>query len=197
MNPGRTERTNKGLPAEKHNEPPPSSTQSGQQVTAFISLGSNLGASTEIVRQAIKRLEPFSAHPLAVSSFWESEPVDCPPGSPRFVNAIVAVIVREGETPLSLLKKLQRLEKEFGRQPKKVLNEPRPLDLDIVAFGNLTCSTNRLVVPHPRAHQRKFVLQPLSELASNLILPGQNKTVAQLLAELPSQPGVRRLTCEV
>ena len=197
MNPGRTERSNKRLPAEKHNEPLSSSTQSGQQVTAFISLGSNLGASTEIVRQAIKRLEPFSAHPLAVSSFWESEPVDCPPGSPQFVNAMVAIIVREGETPLSLLKKLQRLEKEFGRQPKKVLNEPRSLDLDLIAFGNLSCSNSRLVVPHPRAHQRRFVLQPLSELASNLILPGQNKTVAQLLAELPSEPGIRRLSSEV
>ena len=91
---------------------------------------------------------------------------------------------RARETPESLLAKLQALEKEFGRKPKKVLNEPRPLDLDLIAFGNQTRAAKELTLPHPRAHQRRFVLQPLSEIAPNLILPGQAKTVAQLLAKL-------------
>lgn len=116
---------------------------------------------------------------------WETEPVDCPPGSPPFVNAIVGLVPRLDETPGSLLAKLQALEKDFGRQAKKVLNEPRPLDLDLIAFGSETRAGKELTLPHPRAHQRRFVLQPLSEIAPDLILPGQKKTVLQLLDELP------------
>ena len=102
-----------------------------------------------------------------------------------FVNAVVGFMPREDETPESLLTKLQALQREFGRQPKKVLNEPRPLDLDLIAFGSESRATIELTLPHPRAHLRRFVLQPLSEIAPDLILPGQSKTVAQLLRELP------------
>ena len=122
------------------------------------------------------------------SSLWETTPVDCPPGSPVFVNAVVGLIPRAGETPESLLAKLQGLEQEFGRRPKQVLNEPRPLDLDLIAFGSETRAGKELTLPHPRAHQRRFVLQPLSEIAPDLILPGQKKTVLQLLGELPPAP---------
>jgi 2-amino-4-hydroxy-6-hydroxymethyldihydropteridine diphosphokinase len=86
------------------------------------------------------------------------------------------------------LAKLQALEKEFGREPKKVLNEARPLDLDLIAFGNHTCVTPRLTLPHPRATQRRFVLEPLAEIAPDLVLPGQTRTVKELLAELPPLP---------
>ena len=92
---------------------------------------------------------------------------------------------RTDETPESLLKKLRELETEFGRAPKMVLNEPRPLDLDLIAFGSETRNSPALILPHPRAHLRRFVLQPLGEIAPELILPGQRKTVAQLLAGLP------------
>ncbi len=83
-----------------------------------------------------------------------------------------------------MLRTLQALEQEFGRRPKQVLNEPRPLDLDLIAFGDEIRQSPELVLPHPRAHLRKFVLCPLSEIAPDLILPGQTKTVAQLLKEL-------------
>jgi 2-amino-4-hydroxy-6-hydroxymethyldihydropteridine diphosphokinase len=126
------------------------------------------------------------------SSLWQSTPVDCPPGSPVFVNAAVGLMPRVGETPESLLAKLQALEKEFGRRPKQVLNEPRPLDLDLIAFGNETRATKALTLPHPRAHERRFVLQPLSEIAPGLILPGQTKTVAQCLAKLALDPSVKK-----
>src|SRR5882724_9181265 len=148
----------------------------------FIALGSNLGDSQQIILQAMTRLQTLSTQPLLKSSLWQTTPVDCPTGSPPFINAVVGLQPPPGETPESLLQKLKALEKEFGRQPKKVLNEARPLDLDLIAFGQETRATPELVLPHPRAHLRRFVLQPLAEIAPDFILPGQRKTVAQLLA---------------
>lgn len=140
------------------------------------------------------RLQEFSNEPLARSSLFETTPVDCPPGSPSFVNAVVALVARAGETPESLLGRLQELEKEFGRTPKKVLNEARTLDLDLIAFGNETRSTPQLTLPHPRAHLRRFVLQPLAEIAADMVLAGQGKAVAELLQRLTSSEVVRCLT---
>jgi 2-amino-4-hydroxy-6-hydroxymethyldihydropteridine diphosphokinase len=158
---------------------------------AYIALGSNLGASVELIRLAIARLQELADGPATVSSLWQTTPVDCPPGSPLFVNAVVGFTPRRGETPESLLLKLQALEKEFGRQQKKVLNEPRPLDLDLIAFGNETRATPVLTLPHPRAHLRRFVLQPLSEVAAELVLPGQTLTVKHLLDKLRSDEEIR------
>ena len=169
------------------------SIDSQQNKRAFVALGSNLGDSPEILRRAITRLGELSDAPLVVSSFWETTPVDCPPGSPLFVNAVVSLVPRTSETPESLLEKLQALEREFGRQPKKILNEARPLDLDLIAFGAEIRNSPRLVLPHPRAHRRRFVLQPLSEIAPELVLPGQHKSVAELLQSLPADEVARRL----
>ncbi len=148
---------------------------------AFVALGSNLGDSHGILRRAMDRLQELSDTPLLRSSVRETAPVDCPPGSPMFVNAVVALTPRAGATPESLLVKLQALEKEFGRQPKKVLNEARSLDLDLIAFGAETRNTPQLVLPHPRAQQRRFVLEPMSEIAPDLVLPHQTRTVDELL----------------
>jgi 2-amino-4-hydroxy-6-hydroxymethyldihydropteridine diphosphokinase len=160
---------------------------------AFIALGSNLGESREVIRRAMERLQGLSDEPLLKSSLWETTPVDCPAGSPMFVNAVAGLRPRSGETPESMIGKLQSLEKEFGRQPKKVLNEARALDLDLIAFGKETRSTETLVLPHPRAHERRFVLQPLNEIAPDLVLPDQTKTVEQLLAELQPDAGMRKI----
>ena len=160
---------------------------------AFVALGSNLGDPARTVREAIRRLRECSAAPLRESSLWQTAPVDCPPGSPPFVNAVVGFVPRPGETPESLLARLQALEKEFGRRPKQVLNEPRPLDLDLIAYGSETRNTPELTLPHPRAHLRRFVLQPLSEIAPALVLPGHGKTVAELLATLRTGETVARL----
>jgi 2-amino-4-hydroxy-6-hydroxymethyldihydropteridine diphosphokinase len=159
---------------------------------AFVALGSNLGDSRQNILRGIRRLEELSNGPLIKSSLWQTSPVDCPPGSPVFVNAVVGLGPREGETPETLLAKLQALEKEFGRRPKKVLNEPRPLDLDLIAFGSETRATQELTLPHPRAHERRFVLQPLSEIAPGLVMPGQTETVTQSLAKLAPDPNVRK-----
>ena len=146
---------------------------------AFIALGSNLGDSRQIFARAIARLQEFSDAPLLKSSFIETAPVDCPSGSPNFLNAVVGLVPRAGETPESLHTKLQALEKEFGRQPKTVLNEARSLDLDLIAFGSETRNSPKLILPHPRAEERRFVLKPLSEIAPELILLNQAKTVLQ------------------
>ena len=161
--------------------------------TIFIALGSNLGDSRKIILNAMARLQVFSELPILKSSLWQTTPVDCPPDSPKFVNAVVGLVPRKSETPESLLEKLRDLEKEFGRQTKKLLNEPRPLDLDLIAFGNEIRQSPELTLPHPRAHQRRFVLQPLSEIAPELVLPGQGRTVAQWLAELPLDETMARL----
>jgi len=101
---------------------------------AFIALGSNLGDTKGSVLEAIGRLQTLTDFPPLRSSLWQSTPVDCPPGSPLFVNAVVGLLPRANETPDSLLAELQTLETEFGRQPKQALNEPRPLDLDLISF---------------------------------------------------------------
>ena len=155
------------------------------QKPAIVALGSNLGDSRRIILEAMARLQKFSDEPILKSSLWQTLPVDCPPGSPKFVNAVVGLVPRTGETPESWLKKLRELEKEFGRPVKKVLNEPRPLDLDLIAFGNETRNSPELFLPHPCAHLRRFVLQPLSEIAPDLVLPGQTRPVLDLLCELP------------
>jgi 2-amino-4-hydroxy-6-hydroxymethyldihydropteridine diphosphokinase len=160
---------------------------------AVIALGSNLGDSRQILLDATERLRGFSEFPVLISSLWVSSPVDCPPGSPKFVNAVVAFHPRVTETPESLLKKLQSLEKEFGRRPKQIMNEPRPLDLDLVVFGRQILQSPELILPHPRAHQRKFVLCPLNEVAPDLVLPGQGKRVSELLADLRSDEQTVRL----
>jgi len=161
------------------------SAECGVGKRVVVALGANLGDCRANILRGMGRLEELSDGPLLRSSLWQTAPVDCPDGSPAFVNAVVAFVPRRGLRPESLLACLQKIEKEFGRKPKKVLNEPRPLDLDLIAFGSETRVGKDLTLPHPRAHQRRFVLQPLSEIAPDLILPGQRKTVMQLLEELP------------
>jgi len=158
-----------------------------------VAIGSNIGDSRRTVERAMERLEEISDGPLLRSSLYQTEPVDCPPGSPTFINAVAGLKPREGETPESLLAKLQTLEKEFGRTPKKLLNEPRALDLDIITFRSERRSSAELTIPHPRAHLRRFVLQPLIELAPKLVLPGQTRSIRQLLDALPLSGTVRRL----
>jgi 2-amino-4-hydroxy-6-hydroxymethyldihydropteridine diphosphokinase len=108
------------------------------------------------------------------------------------MNAVVGFEPGPGETPESLLAKLQSMEREFGRGPKHVMNEARLLDLDIIAFGNEIRNGPELTLPHPRAHERRFVLQPLSEIAPDLVLSGQTETVSELLLGLPEDPTMRK-----
>jgi len=168
--------------------------KSNVKTCAFIALGANLGDRKRTMIEAMSLLQKLSAKPLLRSSFWETAPVDCPPGSPPFLNAVVALAPPPKETPQSLFARLQALEKTFGRKPKTILNEPRPLDLDLIAFGKETRAEKTLTLPHPRAHVRRFVLQPLSEIAPDFLLPGQVKTVSELLRSLPPDQSIRKLS---
>jgi len=159
----------------------------------FVALGSNLGDSPRQLTEAMDRLDAIALKPVRRSSVWRSTPVDCPPGSPVFANAVVGLIPHPGETPESLLRRLQAIEVDFGRHPKVVLNEARPLDLDLIDWTGETRSTPELTLPHPRAHLRRFVLAPLAELAPTRVLAGQCLSVAELLESAPPDPELRRL----
>ena len=159
---------------------------------AFVALGSNLGDSHQIVLSAMDRLQESADTPLLKSSLWESDPVDCPPGSPLFVNAVVGLVPRATETPESLLARLQRLEFEFGRKRKQILNEPRILDLDLIAFSDQTRATGELILPHPRACNRAFVLKPFAEIAPDLVLPGQTKTIEEFAMRVSADGTCRK-----
>jgi 2-amino-4-hydroxy-6-hydroxymethyldihydropteridine diphosphokinase len=161
---------------------------------AFVALGANLGDATENVLRGFERLQQLSAGPLVRSSLWRSTPVDCPQDSPDFINAVAGLLPDSGETALSLLAKLQGIEMEFGRKPKTVLNEPRPLDLDLLTFGTQVFSKPNLTLPHPRAHLRRFVLAPLAEIAPELVLPNQQRSVKELLASLSPGEHVEKVS---
>jgi 2-amino-4-hydroxy-6-hydroxymethyldihydropteridine diphosphokinase len=151
---------------------------------AYVAVGSNMGDSELTLASALPRLQALSTTPLVASRWIRSKPVNCPPGSPDFLNGAVVIQPYPGETPETLLAKLQALEVEFGRKPKTVMNEPRPLDLDLISFGAERRNSEKLTLPHPRAEEREFVLAPLAEIAPELKLPGFDETVVQLLAKL-------------
>jgi 2-amino-4-hydroxy-6-hydroxymethyldihydropteridine diphosphokinase len=160
---------------------------------AFVALGSNLGDSAKIIIDCFASLQLLTDHPLLRSSLWQTAPIDCPPGSPPFINAVAGLVPRHDEAPQSLRARLHAIETDFGRAQKKTLNEPRLLDLDLLAFGRQQIASPSLTLPHPRAHLRRFVLQPWSEIAPNFVLPGANATIAQLLARLPTQDPVKKI----
>jgi 2-amino-4-hydroxy-6-hydroxymethyldihydropteridine diphosphokinase len=161
---------------------------------AVVALGSNVGDPRDNVLRALEQLAELSAAPLIKSSLWRTSPLGCPPNSPPFINAVAILEPVQGETPESLLHKLQHLEQEFGRVPKLVLNEPRPLDLDLIVFKTEQWQSPRLTLPHPRAHLRQFLLQPLCEIAPDLLLPGQSSTARELLDRLDPDPAMRRIS---
>ena len=148
---------------------------------AFVALGSNLGDAEQNLLRAIEELRKLADGNLVRSGLWVSEPLDCPVGSPDFINAVVGFTTKSESSPELLLVQLQNMELELGRQTDQMPNSPRPLDLDIIAYGALRVNLADLVIPHPRAHQRLFVLKPLQEIAPHFILPGSTQTVTELV----------------
>jgi 2-amino-4-hydroxy-6-hydroxymethyldihydropteridine diphosphokinase len=155
-------------------------------VPVGIALGSNLGDRSVELDAGIVFLRFLSANnEVRESPRIETAPIDCPPGSPPFLNSVAEIEVDTVYLPpLNLLGCLQDFEIERGRSPLRDVNAPRPLDLDIIYYGVERFDQMGLVIPHPRAHLRRFVLEPLSHLRPDLVLPGQTKTVSELLADL-------------
>lgn len=133
---------------------------------AIVSLGANLpsrfGPARATVAGAAQALAALSVWPVVLSPIIETEPVDCPPGSPSFYNAVAVLDPGETQTPEQFLRELQAIETRFGRVRSGQINEARVLDLDLISFGSQQRNTRELSLPHPRAAQRDFVLAPLA-----------------------------------
>ncbi|TVS18770.1 MAG: 2-amino-4-hydroxy-6-hydroxymethyldihydropteridine diphosphokinase [Gammaproteobacteria bacterium] len=159
----------------------------------LVALGSNLGDPLRTVEAALLQLERrLGGAAWRASSLWQSRPLDCPPDSPDFVNAVIACAVPdtpEWATPRGLLAMLQALERNFGRPATRVRNAPRPLDLDLLLFADVRCNEADCVLPHPRALGRRFVLEPAAEVAPDLIWPGTGQSVCSLCEALRAEPG--------
>ncbi|OZI50408.1 2-amino-4-hydroxy-6-hydroxymethyldihydropteridine diphosphokinase [Bordetella genomosp. 4] len=149
---------------------------------AYIGLGANLGDARSTLRTVLEQLRQTAGILHCLSShFYRTAPVDAT--GPDYINAVAALDTTLA--PLELLDVLQALENQHGRQ-RPYKNAPRTLDLDLLLYGDTTMNTPRLTLPHPRMHERAFVLAPLSELAPTLKLT--QGSAMELLAMLTDQP---------
>jgi 2-amino-4-hydroxy-6-hydroxymethyldihydropteridine diphosphokinase len=153
--------------------------------TAYVGLGANLGDRAGSLRWALERLGSIGTV-TAVSPVYETEPLDYL-DQPPFLNAVAAVSTNL--RPGSVLAALLAIELDAGRQ-RSIRHGPRTLDLDLLLYDDLEMSTPDLTLPHPRMHQRAFVLVPLADLAPDLAVPGTGATVGDLLRRVESLSGV-------
>ena len=142
-----------------------------------IALGSNLGNREAHLRRAIQALAPTVSN-LRVSWFYETDPVDVPGAQPRFLNGAAT-----GESELSaraVLDALLAVEQRLGRE-RPYIGAPRTIDLDLILYGDSVINEPGLMVPHPRFRERRFVLQPLAEVAADWVDPVTGKAIRELL----------------
>lgn len=168
-----------------------------------VALGSNLGNRLANLRTARKAIVDLIRHgtdsprragvapPLLVSAIYETEPVDCERGAEKFMNAVLE-FEYDGDA-VDLLEKLKQIEAAMGRPANHDRNTSRTIDIDLLYFGDAKIDNERLQLPHPRMHLRRFVLQPLADIRPDLILPGQAKSVRDLLAQVDDPGKVVRL----
>ncbi len=149
-----------------------------------VALGSNLGDRLENLRAARRAILGLSnvKPPILSSAIYETDPVDCEPGANRFLNAVIEFDY--DPDPPSLLEELIRIEKALGRKRDHPKNVSRTIDIDMLYYDQRIIEDERLQLPHPRMHLRKFVLQPLANIRPGLILPGQTQTVDELAAKV-------------
>jgi len=153
----------------------------------YLSLGSNVGDRAGNLKTAIHQLEALGKV-SEISSFYETEPMEFT-AQPWFLNCAVAL--ETGATPQQLLAGILAIEKKMGRQRDGQQKGPRILDIDIVLFGDVVVATDGLTIPHQAMHQRRFVLEPLVEIAPEAYHPVLKRTVRELRDALPAGQAVR------
>ncbi len=164
-----------------------------QKVTAYIGIGSNLGAKVKNCLDAISTISGLTTcHLLRSSSLYLTEPIDMDmDGAPWFINGVVEI--KSLLKPHDLLNVLKGVEREMGRRENNNAGS-RVIDLDLLFYGRETVLTPDLTIPHPRLHQRRFVLAPLAEIAPQFSHPILYLSVGELIKRLKDgNPVVRRL----
>jgi 2-amino-4-hydroxy-6-hydroxymethyldihydropteridine diphosphokinase len=153
-----------------------------------LSLGSNVGDREGQLRDARVRLDTVG-RVIAVSSFYETEPVEFTE-QPWFLNC--AVVIETSNTPQQLMSEILHIEEAMGRR-RVQKKGPRSIDIDILLFADMILGSKELTIPHPAMQQRRFVLEPLAEIAPQALHPVLRKTIRELLDQLPAGQEVRRL----
>jgi 2-amino-4-hydroxy-6-hydroxymethyldihydropteridine diphosphokinase len=155
-----------------------------ESITAYIGLGANVGETADTLRRALEMLNRREGIAVwRISQFCKTAPVGGPEDQPPYLNA--AAELHTTLPPEELLAVLHDIETALGRDRSRELRwGPRTCDLDILLYGNEDIDQPDLRIPHPRMHERKFVLEPLAQIAPNAVHPTREKTVAQLLAEV-------------
>jgi 2-amino-4-hydroxy-6-hydroxymethyldihydropteridine diphosphokinase len=155
---------------------------------AYLSLGSNVGDREAHLREALARLSA-AGRVVAMSAFYETEPVEFT-RQPWFLNCAVAL--ETSHTPQQLMTAILRIEEEMGRR-RVQKKGPRSIDIDILLFDDTIIDSTDLTIPHPALHQRRFVLEPLAEIAPEVLHPAIKKTIRELRDALPAGQAVRKM----
>jgi 2-amino-4-hydroxy-6-hydroxymethyldihydropteridine diphosphokinase len=163
-----------------------------RKMRTAVALGSNVGDRLENLRAGRKKIFdlPNVKAPILSSAVYETEPIACEPGAGKFLNAVVEF--EYAGDAVRLLEQLIRVEEALGRKRDHPRNVSRIIDVDLLYCGEQRINDERLQLPHPRLHSREFVLRPLADIRPDLLLPGQNRSIRQLLAEVEQCGGVVR-----
>jgi 2-amino-4-hydroxy-6-hydroxymethyldihydropteridine diphosphokinase len=164
-----------------------------EESVAYVSLGANVGEPASQLWEATRKLASHGRVALrGRSSLWRTSPVGPVADQPDFVNAVVKLVT--SLSPRALLTLCRAIEDSMARdRSKEVPLGPRPIDLDILTFGDEILEEEDLVVPHPRLAERAFVLEPLREVDPDFVHPATGKAVEEMLAALPSEQKAERI----
>lgn len=159
-------------------------------ITTYVGLGSNMGDRAGNLLLAVRGLLEASFVVHKLSAIYETEPVGTHEEHPKYLNMVAEICVTN-ISPSQMMARMLRIEYLLGRKDKN-LKKPRTADLDLLLYGDFQCYTEFLTLPHPRMHERKFVLAPMLEIAPHLVHPVLNKTIQELHSELEDDVEVSR-----
>ncbi len=161
-----------------------------------VALGSNIGDRMENLRHGRRAIFslPGVTGPFLASSVYATAPIDCESGAGEFLNAVIEFGYESN--PRNLLREFGKIEASLGRPSRHARNESRTMDVDLLYADDMQVHDPDLDIPHPRMTSRLFVMQPLAEIRPELILPGQQESVAEIVAALQKSDTIRPLTNE-